>query len=156
MRKLRRLPAHRLINQRLARRVREVVVTAGDAIGVVPLVSAPWSGTASVDYEWLRRAGAVVDLHADEVVHSRNSGPFTSNNPLAVVYAPERRADPPTDLLNLRATARWPHVELSLYLNNALDSQPTLGRRNYIATDTLFYATTFRPRTVGVMVGWQL
>lgn len=46
--------------------------------------------------------------------------------------------------------ASWPEFELSLFINNALDSQPTLQVRNYVSTDTLLYATTFRPRTIGL------
>jgi iron complex outermembrane receptor protein len=132
-----------------------VVVGAGDVIGALPLVAAPWSATVSIDCKLRDVGGAATSLHLDDIVHSRNPGPFTSNNPLAVVYVPERQANPATNLLNLRAAARWPHLELALYLNNALGSQPTLGRRNYIAGDTLFYATTFRPRTVGMTVGWR-
>jgi hypothetical protein len=41
-------------------------------------------------------------------------------------------------------------VEVGLYVNNLLDSQPTLSRRNNFREDTLIYATTFRPRTIGL------
>jgi len=45
--------------------------------------------------------------------------------------------------------------DLSLFVNNALDSQPVLQHRNRIPGDTLFYATTFRPRTVGLTANWR-
>ena len=132
-----------------------VVVGKGDAIGALPLVPAPWSATASAAYEMALPGGVRVSLHAQDVFHSRNPGPFTSDNPVALTYAPTRRPNPSTDLLNLRATAAWPAFEVSVFVNNALDSQPTLQRRNYIPTDTLFYATTFRPRTVGASGNWR-
>ncbi|MGH7745065.1 MAG: hypothetical protein ACREQ5_09735, partial [Candidatus Dormibacteria bacterium] len=66
-----------------------------------------------------------------------------------------RRANPSTNLLNLRGTAVWSSFELSLFVNNALDSQPTLQVRNHLSTDTLLYATTFRPRTIGVAGQWR-
>ena len=132
-----------------------VIVGKGDAIGVLPLVTAPWTATASVIYEFALPGGVRASLQAQDAFHSRNSGPFTSDNPAALVYAPTRRPNPSTNLLNLRSVVTWAHLELSVFVNNALDSQPTLQRRNYVPTDTLFYATTFRPRTVGIATNWR-
>jgi len=131
-----------------------VVVRRGDAIGALPLVTAPWNITTSAAYE-IAAAGLRVTLAAQDVFHSRNRGPFASDDPLAVTYAPTRRANPSTRLLNLRGTAAWPDFELSLFINNALDSQPTLQVRNHVSTDTLSYATTFRPRTIGLAAKWR-
>ena len=131
-----------------------VVVSRGDAIGVLPLVTPPWSVTTSTAYE-MAIAGARVTLSAQDAFHSHNPGPFASDNPMAVTYAPTRRADPSTNLLNLRATSVWSDFELSLFVNNALDSQPTLQVRNHVSTDSLLYATTFRPRTIGVTGRWS-
>ena len=131
-----------------------VVVARGDAIGALPLVTPPWSVTTSAAYE-MAVAGARVTLSAEDAFHSRNPGPFASDNPMAVTYAPTRRANPSTNLLNLRATAGWSDFELSLFVNNALDSQPTLQVRNHISTESLLYATTFRPRTIGVAGKWR-
>ena len=131
-----------------------VVVARGDAIGALPLVTPPWSVTTSAAYE-MAVAGARVTLSAQDAFHSRNPGPFASDNPMAVTYAPTRRANPSTNLLNLRATAGWSDFELSLFVNNALDSEPTLQVRNHISTESLLYATTFRPRTIGVAGKWR-
>ena len=131
-----------------------VVVSRGDAIGVLPLVTPPWSVTTSTAYE-MAIAGAHVTLSAQDAFHSHNPGPFASDNPMAVTYAPTRRADPSTNLLNLRATSVWSDFELSLFVNNALDSQPILQVRNHVSTDSLLYATTFRPRTIGVTGRWS-
>jgi len=131
-----------------------VVVRRGDAIGALPLVTAPWNITTSAAYE-IAAAGLRVTLAAQDVFHSRNRGPFASDDPLAVTYAPTRRANPSTRLLNLRGTAAWPDFELSLFINNALDSQPALQVRNHVSTDTLSYATTFRPRTIGLAAKWR-
>jgi iron complex outermembrane receptor protein len=132
-----------------------VVVGKGDAIGVLPLVTAPWMATASVIYEFALPGGVRASLQAQDAFHSRNPGPFTSDNPAALVFAPTRRPNPSTNLLNLRAQVTWAHFYLSVFVNNALDSQPTLQRRNYVPTDTLFYATTFRPRTIGIATNWH-
>jgi iron complex outermembrane receptor protein len=132
-----------------------VVATNGDTIGALPLVPAPWTTVASVGYEIPLLNGVVAKLRAQDVFHSRNPGPFTTDNPNAVVYAPERRPNPSTNQLNLAASAVWPHLDVSLFVNNVLDSQPVLMRRNRIPGDTLFYATTFRPRTLGFAANWR-
>jgi hypothetical protein len=48
-------------------------------------------------------------------------------------------------------------LAFALFLNNALDSQPTLLKRNKGADNVsnLFYATTFRPRTLGLAGTWR-
>jgi outer membrane receptor protein involved in Fe transport len=132
-----------------------VVVGEGDAIGVLPLVAAPWTVTATADYQFPPGEAFAADLHLQNVFHSENDGPFTSDNPDAVVYAPTRRPNPATNQLDFRATARWRSVDVALFVDNVLNSQPTLQRRNYIASDTLFYATTLRPRTVGLSLNWR-
>ena len=133
----------------------QVVATSGDTVGALPLVPAPLTAVASVDYE-IRFANAVTArVRAQDAFHSRNPGPFTTDNPNAVVYAPERRPDPSTNQLNLTAGVSWSPLDLSLFVNNALDSRPVLQRRNRIPGDTLFYATTFRPRTLGLAVNWR-
>ena len=134
---------------------RQIVATRGDAIGALPLVSASWTAFASVDYRIAIRGAVTATLQAQDVFHGRNPGPFTTENPLATVYAPERQPDPATNLLNLLASAAISRFERSLFLNNALDSQPTLQRRNRSPGDTLFFATTFRPRTLGLAVNWR-
>jgi len=127
----------------------QIVVSRGDAVGALPLVVAPWSVTTSAAYE-LPLRNVLVTLSAQDTYDSRNPGPFSSDNPIAVTYAPSRRANPPTNMLNLRGIAAWSSFELSVYINNALDSQPTLQVRNHISTSSLLYATTFRPLTVGL------
>jgi outer membrane receptor protein involved in Fe transport len=132
-----------------------VVVAKGDAVGALPLVAPPWSVTASLAYQ--REFGSThLTLSAQGAFHSRNPGPFSSHNALAVTYAPARQANPATNVVNLRASATWSAFELTLFVQNAFDSRPVLQVRNHISTDTLLYATTFRPRTLGVAAKWRL
>ena len=65
----------------------QIVVSRGDAVGALPLVVAPWSVTGSAAYEMAFR-DALVTLSAQDTYNSRNPGPFSSDNPLAVTYAP--------------------------------------------------------------------
>jgi hypothetical protein len=124
------------------------LVAAGDSIGTLPQVPSPWSATTSLDYSLPLAGRPSVILHAENSIHTHNPGPFTRPLP---VYAPNS-ADPTTSVLNLRATAAWSALNLSLFVDNALGSQPTLQRNSQAGVPgaTLFFATTFRPRTVGI------
>ncbi len=134
----------------------QVVVTNGDAVGTLPLVAAPWSATATLKYSLPLGGGDSLMLRADDVYHGHNPGPFTTQNPDAIVFAPERRSDPATNQLGISAIYARSRLGLRLFVDNVFDAQPTLQRRNRIPGDTLFYATTFRPRTIGVAVNWNL
>ena len=133
----------------------QVVATAGDVIGALPLVPPPWSAVAAVEYRRPLARNTTLSLRAQDVVHSHNPGPFTTQNPDAVVYAPERESDPATTRVDLTATLSWSQLDVAAFVTNLFDAQPTLQRRNRIPGDTLFYATTFRPRTVGLSVNWR-
>ena len=131
------------------------VVSSGDAIGVVPLVPSPFTASAIATYTTAIN-DSILSLRAQDVFHSRNPGPFNTDNPDGLVYAPERRADPPTNQLDLSIGVSRRSLEVSAFLLNAFNAQPTLQLRNHAPSDTLLYATTLRPRTVGVSVNWRL
>jgi iron complex outermembrane receptor protein len=127
-----------------------LIVANGDVIGTLPLVPSPWNLRASLDYARPLGSGLTGYARADEEIHSHNPGPFYSQHPDDAFYAPGRVANPATNLLSARAGLKWSRVDIGLYVNNLLDSQPTLLRRNNSREDTLIYATTFRPRTIGL------
>lgn len=155
-----------------------VIVNAGDALGTPPLVAAPWDVLSSVEKSFTLGRSVQALLRAEDVFHSHNPGPFYTSifQPPAFMpnfYAPALRGDPATNVLNLRAslTVRAPNplpvlcrcsadepadFDVALYLDNAFDAQPTLLKRNKGAdVGTLYYATTFRPRTVGLAGTWR-
>jgi len=92
-------------------------------------------------------------LRAEDIFRSRNPGPFQDDDPASFAYQPGNLPDPSTNLLNLRAMFRRESYDAALFVNNALDSRPTILRR-YNPPGPL-YATTFRPRTVGLSVSWH-
>jgi hypothetical protein len=54
----------------------------------------------------------------------------------------------------------WSGLDLGLYVDNALNSQPTIQERAGLVSPThpnlgTFYATTFRPRTSGLSASWR-
>ena len=86
----------------------------------------------------------------------RNPGPFQDDDPASPNYAPGNVPDPSTNLLNLRATFRRASYDVALFVNNALDSRPTILRRyNPPPLATSAYATTSRPRTMGLSASWH-
>jgi iron complex outermembrane recepter protein len=159
-----------------------VIVNEGDALGTPPQVAAPWSVRASIDRRLVLGAGGGVQatLRAEDIYRSHNPGPFYTGIPGSPYYQPTVGSDPATNVLNLRVTfdrqavddrvyicTCAPHdrasVEVSIFLNNALDSQPTLLKQTKgidrtlqsFGSSSLFYGTTFRPRTVGVAGTWS-
>lgn len=139
------------------------LVNDGDALGTPPLVAAPWNVLASLERSFSLRSQLTLRIRAEDAFHSHNSGPFYTGIP-GTYYAPGLEGDPSTNLLNLRATLslQTPHqadgqsLDLSFFVTNVLDAQPALLKRNKGAdVSTLYYAITFRPRTVGVAGTWQ-
>ncbi len=128
----------------------EIAVGKGDSVGSLPVVIAPWNITASAEYQFNRVIGSITRLRIEDVFQSRNPGPFSTSSPMDYIYIPGRQPNPSINLLNIRATLSRSKVELALFVNNVLDSQPTLFLRNRALSDTLFYATTLRPRTAGL------
>jgi hypothetical protein len=132
------------------------VVRQGQAVGGLPNVVAPWNVTASVEYSVPLLGGATGILRAEDIFRSRNPGPFLNDDPASPSYSPGNLPDPSTNLLNLRATLHCANYDVALFVNNALDSRPTILRNFCCAgPGSPIYATTFRPRTVGLSTSWH-
>jgi hypothetical protein len=56
---------------------------------------------------------------------------------------------------NLRAALQWASYDVAFFVNNALDAQPLILRRNEGPGLALFFATTLRPRTVSLSARWR-
>jgi iron complex outermembrane recepter protein len=134
---------------------KRIVVASGDAIGALPLVPSPFTASGIATYT-IAIKDSIVSLRAQDVFHSRNHGPFTTDHPQGVVVAPERQANPPTSQVDLSIGLSRRAFEVSAFLLNAFNAQPTLQLRDRTAGDTLFFATTLRPRTIGVSMNWRV
>src|SRR6266478_368646 len=156
----------------------QVIVNAGDALGTPPLVVSPWNVLTSLEQTVALGGGMNATIRAEDAFHSHNPGPFYTGIPqpptfVPNFYAPNLGSNASTNLLNLRATINVraakllpalcrcatdneESLDISIFLDNALDSQPTLLKRNKgVDVSTLFYATTFRPRTLGLAGTWR-
>jgi outer membrane receptor protein involved in Fe transport len=125
-----------------------VTVSEGEAVGAVPHVVSPWNTAASLIYAVPLANGTTGELTAQDIFRSRNPGPFAYDNPASAYYTPGLVHDPSINLLNLRGGLRWAHSDLALFVNNALDARPTIQGTN--GGFPVFFATTFRPRTIGL------
>lgn len=126
------------------------IVRDGDVLARAPRVPAPWSANTWLEVDVLRAAKLTASVRAENAVHSHNPGPFWSDDPTGVQYMPGLRADPATDLLNVRVRLTWADYELTGFVDNLLNSLPVLGRAADSRASTLYYATTFPPRTIGL------
>ena len=127
-----------------------VIVRKGDVVGSEGLGGAvsPWNITTSIEYQAALTPGVAIDLRTEDTFHSRSPGPFAWDNPALPYSAPGLQPDSSTNELNLRARLRWPSFDVTLFANNALDAQPTLGYNGLTAR-------TFRPRTIGLSGTWR-
>ncbi|HTY93229.1 MAG TPA: TonB-dependent receptor [Steroidobacteraceae bacterium] len=137
-----------------------VLVRAGDAVGTPPLVAAPWTARLTADKR-VNFPQVTLNLRAEDILRTRNPGPFYTTSPDSAYYAPRLRPDPTTNLVNLRLELAHGRFSGQIYLDNALDSQPTLLSRNKgndantLLNATLLYAVTLRPRTLGMSLTWR-
>lgn len=128
-----------------------ILNTKGDVIGSPPWVNSPWDLRATAEYTFVLPGDIDGYLRAEDVFHSRNPGPFNSQNPASpVLYKPDIPANPATNQLNLRAGVNWQNVDIALFMTNALNAHPALGRFQDLVGSDLFTDTTFRPRTIGM------
>jgi iron complex outermembrane recepter protein len=131
------------------------VVDRGDAIGTNPNVPAPWNITLAARYDVPLSATINGYLWANDIYHSSNPGPFANDIPGGISYFPEYVQNPSTNILNFRAGLVRGGLELSLFVNNVLNSHPLLDRYVDSPSSTIVDYATFRPRTVGLNVDYH-
>jgi hypothetical protein len=150
------------------------VVSKGDWLGTLPQVPSPWTATASIVYETALPRGITATLQVQDAFHSHNAGPFFTRPtaqgcclqgppypppPWAWSVTDYPWADPATNVLNFRARLARSNSELSLYVDNVLNTHPLLLAKTegssygVVFGPPLVYGTTFRPRTIGITVG---
>jgi outer membrane receptor protein involved in Fe transport len=122
---------------------RRILVADGDSLG-----QRPWTGTLNVE-QTFTLLGESAFARADYTYNSKQSS-TSVNNPIASSYDANLAPDASYDLLNLRIGLRMQSMDVSLFLNNALDAAPVFGRGHGSRTSTLYTLGTLTPRTVGV------
>jgi hypothetical protein len=90
-------------------------------------LGSPWNVTASLERTFFLRDDLACALRVEDAFHSHNPRSFYEENPDSQYYQPGWRPDPSINILNARATLRWSHFEVATFVNNALNSQPSLA-----------------------------
>jgi iron complex outermembrane recepter protein len=125
------------------------LVLAGDKIGSLPQVNAPWNLNLNAAYNVPLSQNETLYLRGEYLYDSRNPGPFNSNIPGSPQYTPLDVPNPPTHLTNMRVGYTRGKWEVSAFLNNVFNSHPLLTA-GVVPGSTLYSYNTFRPRTVGL------
>jgi outer membrane receptor protein involved in Fe transport len=133
-----------------------LIVHAGDSVHGGRL---PWSLSAFFDYDLPPILGMSLTIHAEDHYHGGDPRRRLESNPDSPFYQQFATSDSSTNILNLRANARVGRADISIFMNNALDSSPVLNRQNYVggccSEDLVQSAYTLTPRTVGISATWQ-
>jgi outer membrane receptor protein involved in Fe transport len=72
------------------------------------------------------------------------------NDPATFGYDPGSPPDPATNMVNIRAGLRFKGYDVSMFVNNLLDSSPALSRYHLLVTSPVFTEVTLQPRTIGL------
>jgi iron complex outermembrane receptor protein len=136
-------------------KLNNLLVGKNDKVGILPQVNAPWTVNTSVEY--------VLPLAADDRVHARADVNFTSRSPGPFItqlvgspnYYALAVADPSTTLLNVHVGYARKGMDVTLFVNNVLNSTPWLSKYQAVSSSNLVEYTTFRPRTVGISANYD-
>jgi iron complex outermembrane receptor protein len=119
-----------------------------EAVKGAPLSGiAPLAVTVAGNYQfdvWARRSY----VHLDYQLDTRGKDP----NPLVFGTDPTIGPKPETQFLSAKVGQYFGRINASLFVDNLLDSQPELYRYRDVPSSSLYYGTTWRPRTIGIQL----
>jgi iron complex outermembrane recepter protein len=87
-------------------------------------------------------------LHLDYQINTKARAP----NPLVYGVDPTIGPKPETQFLSLKTGVLFQNLNASIFVDNLLNQQPELYRYRDVPSSSLYYATTWRPRTFGVQL----
>jgi iron complex outermembrane receptor protein len=140
--------------------------TTGNPIAGFPVVSkgdrlpgAPWSFTASAEYQFAHAWGATTPyFRVDYQRTTAQTALLPTQNSNNALYDTTIPGLPITKNLSLRAGARINGFDVSLFANNLTNAHPILFSSRDIAVDSvdnLYFARSVRPRTIGVTATYR-
>jgi len=123
------------------------IVSAGDA-----LLGAPWRFVSSIDYSLPKWGATAPYFHADYVYTSAQTALLPGQDTRNALYDTTIPSLPITSDLDLRTGLRWSGFDLSLFAQNVTNSHPILYESRDVpyTYDDLYFAHTWRPRTIGM------
>jgi iron complex outermembrane receptor protein len=138
--------------------------------GVAPMVSegnrlvgAPWTIIASAEQRFATWDGRKPYVRADFQYTTAQTALLPGQDERNALFDSTIPGLPITRNLSLRAGFRWSGYDVSVFVNNALDQNPTLFESRDIANppnsvqgdDRLYFARGIRPRTLGVTATYR-
>lgn len=129
---------------------KSVIVSDGDSLGIHP-----WSITGTIDYEHPIDGLGTLYGNATIEYHSRDNGRTAYLNPASVSYDPALPPAPATTMVNLRIGTRVAKFDISAFVKNLTNSSTWLSRNHDTVGNPILQDTTFRPRTIGLTVGYR-
>lgn len=136
----------------------------GAGATTAPLVSegdqlpgAPWTFTVSTEYTLPEIFGRDPYVRVDYHYTTRQTARLVNTDPNNGSSDPTLPGLPITSLLDLRAGFRWSGLDLSLFGHNLTNSHPLMFESRDVASpaDTLYFARSTRPRTIGVTLSYR-
>jgi iron complex outermembrane recepter protein len=134
------------------------IVSEGDR-----LVGAPWTILASAEQTFANWSGRKPYVRADFQFTTAQTALLPGQDERNALFDSTIPGLPITRNLSLRAGFRWSGYDVSMFVNNALDQNPTLFESRDIASppnsvqgdDRLYFARGVRPRTLGVTATYR-
>jgi len=166
-----RLSTHLLADLAVGYNQAKFLRTIALSAGVAPVVFAdqtlgqtPWTVSGSLEYRFGKGGKEGFYARIVDDYKSANSGPYSQQNPAATSYDSTFRPLPSTNELNLRIGKQWNEFDLSVFVNNALNSTPFIEQNHFVPSanptvanggtaadgSPLYTAATIRPRVVGL------
>jgi iron complex outermembrane receptor protein len=131
-------------------------VEAGDKVGFLPQVVAPWNLDIAAQYKIPLPISDTVRVRVEDQYNTKNPGPFQNGIVNGANYVPLDRPDPATNLVNARLSYLKGKLDLSLFANNVFNRQPLIGTLSYFPSSSIYRVqnSTFRPRTIGIAANY--
>lgn len=121
------------------------LVTKGDRVA-----GSPWSVALAAQYDHEIADDRTIYARGDYQFKSRQAGITTSQRPTNLGYTPLQMQAPETHFVTARLGLRTERVDVSLFVDNLLNSTKNLTRANELGNYPFFLTSTFRPRTFGL------
>jgi outer membrane receptor protein involved in Fe transport len=128
---------------------RPIIAADGDSLGV-----SPWNAVASGQYEF-NTFQRPAYFRVDYSYIGKNTDKTPQQDPVTNVYDPGLVTDSAIRLLEARLGMRFGGVDVSVFGRNLLNDAPILGVNHDGAGDPLYYATTVRPRSIGLTATYR-
>ena len=128
---------------------RPIIVADGDSLGV-----SPWNAVVSGQYEF-NSFQRPTYFRLDYSYIGKDTDKTPQQDPITNVYDPGLVTDSSIRLLEARLGMRFGGVDVSVFGRNLLNDAPILGVSHDGAGDPLYYATTIRPRTIGLTATYR-